>query len=166
MKKIITLLAVVGMLSLQSCTTTTDSNYVDNDTIAEVFEVTTSFNSTNNYSKIVALNPPIYTSDVVLVYRLAGVYQGQDVWKLLPETHYFSDGTMDFGYDFDFTINDVNIFMVGNDLLSVTDQYRLNQVLRIVIVPGSFATSINKNNYESVISVLNINESQIQKINF
>src|SRR3970282_2430884 len=156
MKKIITLLAVVGMLSLQSCTTTTDSNYVDNDTISEVFEVTTSFNSTNNYSKVVALNPPIYTSDVVLVYRLAGVYQGQDVWKLLPETHYFSDGTMDFGYDFDFTINDVNIFMVGNDLLSVTDQYRLNQVLRIVIVPGSFATSINKNNYESVISVLNI----------
>jgi hypothetical protein len=166
MKKIITLLAVVGMLSLQSCTTTTDSNYVDNDTISEVFEVTTSFNSTNNYSKVVALNPPIYTSDVVLVYRLAGVYQGQDVWKLLPETHYFSDGTMDFGYDFDFTINDVNIFMAGNDLLTVTDQYRLNQVLRIVIVPGRFASSINKNNYESVISVLNINESQIQKINF
>jgi hypothetical protein len=166
MKKIIILLAVVGMFSLQSCTTTTDSNYVDNDTIAEVFEVTTSFNSTNNYSKIVALNPSIYTSDVVLVYRLAGVYQGQDVWKLLPETHYFDDGTMDFGYDFDFTINDVNIFMVGNDLLTVTDQYRLNQVLRIVIVPGRFATSINKNNYGAVISTLNINEDQIQKINF
>jgi hypothetical protein len=161
MKKIITLLAVVGMFSLQGCTTTTDT-----DTIAEVFEVTTSFNSTNNYSKIVALNPPIYTSDVVLVYRLAGVYQGQDVWKLLPETHYFNDGTMDFGYDYDFTINDVNIFMVGNDLLTVTDQYRLNQVLRIVIVPGSFATSINKNNYAAVISALNINENQIQKINF
>lgn len=161
MKKIITLLAVVGMFSLQGCTTTTDT-----DTIAEVFEVTTSFNSTNNYSKIVALNPPIYTSDVVLVYRLAGVYQGQDVWKLLPETHYFNDGTMDFGYDYDFTINDVNIFMVGNDLLTVTDQYRLNQVLRIVIVPGSFAASINKNNYAAVISALNINENQIQKINF
>lgn len=166
MKKIITLLAVVGMFSLQSCTTTTDSNYVDNDTISEVFEVTTSFNSTNNYSKVVAFNPPIYTSDVVLVYRLAGIYQGQDVWKLLPETHYFNDGTMDFGYDYDFTINDVNIFMVGNDLLTVTDQYRLNQVLRIVIVPGRFASSINKNNYESVISTLKINESQIQKINF
>jgi hypothetical protein len=166
MKKIITLLALVGMFSLQSCTTTTDSNYIDNDTISEVFEVTTSFNSTNNYSKIVTLNPPIYTSDVVLVYRLAGVYQGQDLWKLMPETHYFNDGTMDFGYDFDFTINDVNIFMVGNDLLTVTDAYRLNQVLRIVIVPGRFASSINKNNYESVISVLNINENQIQKINF
>lgn len=166
MKKIITLLAVVGMFSLQSCTTTTDSNYVDNDTISEVFEVTTSFNSTNEYSKIVPLNPPIFTSDVVLVYRLAGVFQGQDVWKLLPETRYFSDGTMDFGYDYDFTVNDVNIFMVGNDLLSVTNDFRLNQVLRIVIVPGRFVSSINKNNYESVISTLKINENQIQKINF
>jgi hypothetical protein len=165
MKKIITLLAIVGMLSLQSCTTTTDSN-VDNDTISEVFEVTTSFNSTNNYSKIVALNPPIFKSDVVLVYRLAGVNQGQDIWKLLPETHFFNDGTMDFGYDFDFTINDVNIFMVGNELLSVTDNYRLNQVLRIVIVPGSFATSFDTSNYGAVISALNIKENQIQKINF
>lgn len=166
MKKIITLLALVGMLSLQSCTTTTDTNYVDNDTISEVFEVTTSFNSTNNYSKIVPLNPPIFTSDVILVYRLAGVFNGQDVWKLMPETRYFADGTMDFGYDFDFTINDVNIFMVGNDLLSVTNDYRLNQVLRIVIVPGRFASSINKNNYAAVISALNINESKIKKINF
>lgn len=166
MKKIITLLAVVGMFSLQSCTTTTDTNYVDNDTISEVFEVTTSFNSTNNFSKIVPLNPPIYTSDVVLVYRLTRVFQGQDVWKLLPETKYFNDGTMDFGYDYDFTINDVNIFMVGNDLISVANEYRLNQVLRIVIVPGRFVSSINKNNYESVISTLKINENQIQKINF
>ena len=166
MKKIITLLAVVGMFSLQSCTTTTDSNYVDNDTISEVFEVTTSFNSTNNYSKIVPLNPPIYTSDVILVYRLAGIYQGQDVWKLLPETRYFNDGTMDFGYDFDFTINDVNIFMVGNDLLTVTDEYRVNQVLRIVIVPGRFANTLKSTNYAAVISALNINENQIQKINF
>ena len=166
MKKIIALLAVVGMFSLQSCTTTNDANYVDNDTISEVFEVTTSFNSTNNYSKIVPLNPPIFTSDVVLVYRLSGVYQGQDVWKLIPETRFFADGTMDFGYDYDFTINDVNIFMVGNDLLTVTDEYRLNQVLRIVIVPGRFAAAINKNNYAAVISTLNIDESQIKKINF
>ena len=165
MKKIITLLAVIGMFSLQGCTTTTDSNNVDNDTISEVFEVTASFNSVNNYSKVVTLNPPIFTSDVILVYRLAGIYQGKDVWKLLPETRFFSDGTMDFGYDFDFTINDVNIFMVGNDLLTVTNDFRLNQVLRIVIVPARFANTLKSTNYFSVISALKINENQIQKIN-
>ncbi|MDD5151572.1 MAG: hypothetical protein PHC28_14035 [Flavobacterium sp.] len=166
MKKIITLLAVVGMFSFQSCTVTDNGPIVDTNTISEVFEVTTSFNSTNNYSKLVTFNPSIYSSDVVLVYRLSGMYQGQDLWKLLPETHYFSDGTLDFGYDFDFTKNDVNIYMVGNDLQSVSTDFRVNQVLRVVIVPASFAASFNTNNYAAVISALNINENQIQKINF
>lgn len=166
MKKIITLLAVVGMFSFQSCTTTTDTNYVDNDTISEVFEVTTSFNTGNDFSKVVTFNPSLYSSDVVLVYRLSGIYQGQDLWKLLPETYYFTDGTMNFGYNFDFRNNDVNIYMVGNSLQTVADQYRINQVLRIVIVPGRFVSLINKNNYEAVISTLNINENKIQKINF
>ena len=166
MKKIITFLAIVGIFSLQSCTVTDNTPIVDNDTISEVFEVTTSFNSTNNYSKLVALNPSIYSSDVVLVYRLSGTYQGHDVWKLLPETHYFNDGTLDFGYDFDFTQNDVNIYLVGSNLQTVSDQYRVNQVLRIVIVPAGFAASINKNSYPEVIAALNINESKIQKIDF
>ena len=166
MKKIITILAVVGIFSFQSCTVTEDRPIVDNDTISEVFEVTTSFNSNNNYAKLVSFNPSIYTSDVVLVYRLSGVIQGQDLWKLLPETHYFSNGTLDFGYDFDFTKNDVNIYMIGNDLQTVSTDFRVNQVLRIVIVPASFANSFDTNNYAAVISALNINESQIQKINF
>ena len=166
MKKIITLLAVFGILSFQSCTVNDNTPIVDNDTISEVFEVTTSFNSTNNYSKLVSLSPAIYASDVVLVYRLSGISQGNDVWKLLPETRYFPDGTLDFGYNFDFTKNDVNIYMVGNNLQTVSTDFRLNQVLRIVIVPGSFSASINKNNYAEVMSVLKINESQVQTVNF
>lgn len=166
MKKIITLLAVFGIISFQSCTVNDNAPIEDNDTISEVFEVTTSFNSSNNYSKIVTFNPIIYSSDVVLVYRLSGVYQGNDVWKLLPETHYFNDGTLDFGYNFDFTKRDVNIYMVGNDLQSVPVDFRLNQVLRIVIVPGSFSAALNKNNYNEVMTVLKINESQVQTVNF
>jgi hypothetical protein len=166
MKKIFTFLAVVGMFSIQSCTVTDSVPIGGTNPISEVFEVTTSFNSTNNYSKLVTFNPPIYSSDVVLVYRLSGIYQGQDLWKLLPETHYFSDGTLYFSYDFDFTKNDVNIYMLGNDLQTVSTDFRVNQVLRIVIVPASFAASFNTNNYAAVISALNINENQIQKINF
>ena len=164
MKKILTLLAIAGLFSLQSCDDNDNRTFVDNDTISEVFEVTTSFNSTNNYSKLVALNPPIFSSDVVLVYRLSGVNQCNDVWKLLPETHYFSGGGLNFGYDYDYTTTDVNIFMIGNDLQGVSTDFRLNQVLRIVIVPADFATSIDKNNFEAVMSVLKLNESKIQKI--
>ncbi|MBP6182681.1 hypothetical protein [Flavobacterium sp.] len=163
MKKIFTILAIVGLFSLQSCTVN-DGPIVDNDTISEVFEVTTSFNSTNSYSKLVTLNPSIFSSDVVLVYRLSGSTPQGDVWKLLPETHYFSDGTLDFGYDYDYTSTDINVYMIGNNLQTVSTDFRLNQVLRIVIVPAGYATSINKNSYEAVMSTLKLNESQIQKI--
>ncbi|MFV8327871.1 hypothetical protein [Flavobacterium sp. ZS1P14] len=163
MKKIITLLAIVGLFSLQSCTVN-DGPIVE-DTTSQVFEVNASFTSTNDYSKLITFNYPIYTSDVVLVYRLAGITsQGSDIWKLLPETHYFSDGTLDFGYDQDYTTRDVNVFMIGSNLQSVSTDFRLNQVIRVVIVPAGYATSINKNSFEAVMSTLKLNESQIQKI--
>ena len=105
-------------------------------------------------------------ADTVLAYRLTGITpQGADIWKLLPETHYFNDGTLDFGYHFNYTNYDVEIYMIGNNLQTVSDQYRYNQVIRIVIVPASFATTIDKNNLESVMSTLKMNDTQIQKIN-
>lgn len=167
MKKIITLFAVIGILSFQSCTTTTDSNYVDNDTISTVFETNAvGFTPTNNY--IVRYNFPgtIYTSDMVLVYRLAGAVNGNDLWEFLPETYYFADGTRDFSYNFNFTVAYVDIYLNGNDLISVPSGNRLNQIFRIVVVPASFATSLKSTDYNTVISALNIKENQIQKINF
>jgi hypothetical protein len=168
MRKISTLFAVIGMILISSCEGPQGPPGFDGQDglIAEVFEVTTSFNSANNFSKVVVLTPTIFASDVVLVYRLVNVFQGQDVWKLLPDTYYFNDGTRDFSYDFDFTISDVNIYMVGNNLETVADQFRLNQVLRIVIVPGSFSAAINKNSYADVMAALNMKESQVQNINF
>ena len=166
MKKIIALLAIAGLLTLQACTTSGSFEIEPIPiTNSEVFEVTTSFTSNNNYSKLVTFNPRIYSSDTVLVYRLTGSSGGADVWKLLPETKYFADGTMDFGYDFDYTNYDVRIYMVGSNLQTVSDQYRFNQVLRIVIVPASYGTSIDKNNIDAVMSTLKLNETQIQKIN-
>lgn len=167
MKKIITLFAVIGMFSLQGCTTTTDTNYIDNDTISTVFETNeVSFTPTNNY--IIRYNFPgtIYASDMVLVYRLAGTVNGNDLWEFLPETYYFDDGTRDFSYNFNFTRAYVDIYLNGNDLISVPSGNRLNQIFRIVIVPASFATSLKSTNYIAVMNALNIKENQIQKINF
>lgn len=166
MKKIITFLAIAGLFTLQSCTT---SGSFEIDPLpmstSEVFEVTTSFNSSNNYSKMINLNPRIYSSDVVLVYRLAGITpQGADIWKLLPETHYFADGTLDFGYDFDYTTTDVSVYMVGSNLGTVSTDYRVNQVLRIVITPAGFSKSVDKNNINAVLSALKVENSEIKKI--
>ena len=103
---------------------------------------------------------------MVLVYRLTGTVNGNDLWEFLPETHYFADGTRDFSYNFDFTRNDVQIYLEGNNLLTLDASYRLNQIFRIVVVPGSFASSLKTTNYPAVMAALHINESQIQTINF
>ena len=165
MKKIMALLAVVGLFSLQGCTTT--DNSVDNDTIAEVFETNSvSFTPANNY--IVRYNFPgaNYPDDMVLVYRLTGTVNGNDLWEFLPETYYFTDGTRDFSYNFNFSKVYVDIYLNSENLSSVPSGNRLNQIFRIVVVPANLVQGVDKNNYPAVISALKINESQIQKINF
>jgi hypothetical protein len=169
MKKIITLLAVIGMFGFQGCTGPEGPPGIpgqdgQDGLLGGVIEITNvSFTSANNFS-IVKNFTPIFDSDMVLVYRLSGVSNGVDIWSLVPETHYFPDGTLDFNYDFEFTKSSVNIFMVGNNLVTVSDEFRIGQVFRIVIIPADFINSIDKNNYNAVIGALNIDESQIQKI--
>jgi hypothetical protein len=103
---------------------------------------------------------------MVLVYRLSGSFQGEDIWKLLPETYYFDDGTLDLRYDFDFTRFDAELHLEGFDLAGVSNGYKLNQIFRVVVVPGYFGknSKMNFNDYKAVIKVLNINESKLIKI--
>ena len=169
MKKITLILAFIGMITLQSCTVNEDNvNGIDNDTIGEVFEYTNVNFLPNSYTVVLNYPHTIYSSDMVLVYRLSGVVSGTDVWKLMPETYYFSDGTLDFGYDFDFTQYDVNLFMHGFDLAGVSSNYRTNQVFRIVIVPGYFgkhAPSKDKSAYQDYEHVVaTFGKPTVQKI--
>ena len=168
MKKIITLLAVIGMFSFQSCTTNTD-----NDTISEVFELN-NFNFYNDpndvpdqgYTIYQKLTPKIYASDVVLIYRLSdAIDSNTPVWQLIPRTIYLANNR-ELDYDFDFSQEDFTIYVRGNYDLSLTPQYLNDETFRIVIVPGSFSASIDKNNYPAVMAALKINENQVQKINF
>ena len=164
MKKIMILLAVLGMFIFQGCTGPEGPQgpQGNDGVIGEVIEITgVSFTTENNFS-IVKTFAPIYDSDMILVYRLSGVSNKVDMWSLVPETHYFPDGTRNFNYDFEFTKSSVNIFMGGSNLGTVSTDYRLNQVFRIVTVPANFA--VDKNNYNAVMSTLKISESQIQKI--
>ncbi|MGV1013168.1 MAG: hypothetical protein ACOYBS_12050 [Flavobacterium sp.] len=170
MKKFTLLFAIIGMLTFQSCTVndTTPINTTDNDTISEVWEFTRSFNTTNNFSNLITFPHTIYASDMVLVYRLSAVTGGTDVWKLLPETYYFNNGTLDFRYDFDFTQYDASIFMEGFDLAGVSAAYRTNQVFRIVVIPGYFGNkntnNVDFNDYNAVLSAYHIDPSKVLKI--
>jgi hypothetical protein len=165
MKKIFSLFAIVGLLVFSGCSD--DDNDVDYDTISGVFDVTNvSFTSENDYSKSVD-NPSTFSSDVILVYRSAGVEtNGNRIWKLLPETYFTDDRGLDFTYTFQFSNDYIDIFMDGFDLDGVNASFRLNQVFRIVIVPGSMLSkNANKpdySDYNAVIKKYNINDKNVK----
>lgn len=167
MKKITLVLAFIGMITLQSCTVNEDTgNGIDNDTIGEVFEYSNVNFLPNSYTVVLNYPHTIFSSDMVLVYRLSDVFQGEDVWKLLPETYYFNDGTLDFRYDYNFTRFDAEVYMEGFDLAGISPAFRLNQVLRVVVIPAAFGKNgnIDYNDYNSVINAYNIDESKIIKM--
>ena len=162
MKKIILLVTLVGTFAFQGCTVREETQII---VIPEVFEVTASFSAANNFERLVTLNPPIYSADMVLVYRLFDVVGGQDVWRSLPQTVYLTQGELD--YNFDFTRNDINIFLDSNfDLITLSDTWAQNQTFRVVIIPGYFSNKSNKavdfNDYNAVIKAFNINENKVK----
>jgi hypothetical protein len=173
MKKFSLIFAFIGMILIQSCTindSTPQTSPVDNDTIADVFEVTRSFTSTNNYSTLFTFPRAIYSSDMVLVYHLYDVTtNGTDIWRQMPQTYYLTNnGQLD--YNFDFTKYDVKIFLDANfNLNTLSTDWSQSQTFRIVVVPGAFAgknaTTIQNLDYNSVIKKYNIDETKIQKLN-
>ena len=168
MKNSTLILAFIGMITLSSCTVNevVERDLVDYDTLSEVFEVTTSFSSNNNFSRLVTFNPPIYSSDMVLVYRLSGYSNGTDYWKLLPETFYFNDGTLDYKFDYNFSIYDVELYMEGFELWNLSTQITNNQTFRLVVVPAGFTnkSAVDYSDYNATIEMLGYKESVIKKL--
>jgi hypothetical protein len=102
---------------------------------------------------------------MVLVYRLSGTFQGEDVWKLLPETYYFDDGTLDLRYDFDFTRFDSEVHLEGFDLANVSNAYKLDQILRVVVIPAAFGKKgVDFKDYKAVVKAFHIDENKIKTI--
>ena len=170
MKKIITLFAVIGMLSLQSCTGPEGPPGQDART-PQAFEIETnfSFNSVDGYiisdSFAKYLGGDLFQDESVLVYRLEGINSsGSDIWQLIPTTVFFLNGDS-ITYDYNFSKQAFTIF-VGGDNVAGKPTYINNQVFRIVIIPADFGLAVNKSNYLEVMKAVKINESQIQKINF
>ena len=168
MKRIILLLAIVGTFAFQGCSGPEGPQGATGFSAeAEVFEVAASFSASNNFAKLVTLNPAILNSDMVLVYRLFDVVNGADVWRSLPQTVYLPQGELD--YNFDFTKYDINIFLDSNfDLTTLSASWAQNQVFRVVIIPGYLTNrnskAIDFNDYNAVVKAFNIHENQIKTL--
>lgn len=171
MKKVALFLAFIGMLTLQGCTIH-DQVPVYNTTVAynDVLEVTTSFSASNNFSRLVTINPAIYSSDVVLVYHLYQVTSsGTDVWRLMPQTYYLDNAGSQVSYNFDFTRYDVSIFMNANiDMTMLTSEWTQNQTFRIVILPGTFngksSNTVDFKDYNATLKAYHIDPTNVKKI--
>jgi hypothetical protein len=169
MKKIITFLLVITAIGFQSCTGPAGPpgapglNGVNVE--AEVFEVTRSFGPQGNFESLIPLNPPIFASDVVLVYILWDVDNGTPIWRLMPQTVQLDEG--DLIYNYDFTRFDVNLFLSSADfpLTILGPQWTNNQTFRIVLVPGYFASArVNYQDYENTMSILGLTEADVKPI--
>lgn len=171
MKKIITLLAIIGVFSLQGCTTEENVVYDDNDTIPEAFEIQNvdlarvadnEYSISNTFQN--ELGGSLYDDETVLVYRLTDLINSTTpVWQLIPRTIYFSNGD-ELDYDYDFSKIDFIITARGNYNLLNRLSYIDNQTFRIVIIPSNLLAGIDVNNYQEVMNTLKLKETQVQKI--
>jgi len=167
MKKIFLLLAVVGLTTFTSCEG--DQGPPGVTVEAQVWELTNVDFLPNSFAILYTYPQQILPSDHVLVYRLsASTNSGADVWQLMPQYYYLPDGTLDFSYNYDFTAVDVNIFIEGNDLVTLNDQFTQNQIFRIVVVPGYFAKGtanpLDYKDYNAVVTSLGIQDKPVMKV--
>jgi hypothetical protein len=147
MKKISSIILLFASVFILSCEGPMGPPGQDGDSlIGTIFEMEGDFKASNNYELFFDFpqNFEIYETDVVLVYILweVATVNGKktDVWRLLPQTVILDDGVLQ--YNFDYTVNDVKIFLEGNtnfnNLLPAETQ---DQVFRIAVLPADFVAA-------------------------
>ncbi len=161
MKKLIIFGLLLSTGLFQSCTVNENPQPINNEFLAEVFEVNADFTTANSFRNYYNLNPVIFDSDVLLVYEFVGLDKnGADIWKPLPQIYTSENGIHQ--YNFDFTKVDFSIFLDANfDRLRLNNSWRLGKTFRVVIVPGKFANIVDKNNLQNVMNTLKLNESSV-----
>lgn len=118
--------------------------------VANAFEIEVDFNAGNGYRILEDYGFEVFPFDVTLVYILWDQDNGTDIWRLLPQIVEFNEGQLQ--YNFDFTQNDVSIFLDGTinfDILG--DEWTQNQVFRVVVIPADNVGLVNVNNLDEVM---------------
>lgn len=167
MKKIFLLLAFVGITALTGCEGPEGPAGAPGPE-AEVFELLNVdfVPDAGGYSIYRTLNPNIYDSDNILIYRLSGTIDPQTpIWQLIPRTLFLPEG--EFDYDYDFSPIDFTIYAGGDYDITQTPQYLNDQTFRIVIIPGYFSNrsaAVDVTDYNAVISAYGIDDSNVKQL--
>lgn len=127
--------------------------------VSSAFEIEVDFNLANNYEIIEPYGFEVLEFDVTLVYILWDTADGQDIWRLVPQSVEFIDGTLTYNYDF--TQNDVRLFLDGTtDFSLLTSEWTQNQVFRVVVIP---ADNVDGLDFSDINAVMKAN--QIESFN-
>ncbi|SDG62446.1 hypothetical protein [Psychroflexus sediminis] len=130
--------------------------------IGTILEIEGDFTAENGYSFLYEFPTSevvVFESDVVQVYLLEEVINDNgdfvDVWTPLPNSFFFSDASQ-LVYNYNHTFFDVNLFLDGNvDFKTVSNDFLLNQVFRIAIIPAAFAEkNPNLTSYEALMQAM------------
>jgi len=127
--------------------------------IGKMFETTVSFNSGDEYKVFVDIPSQIevYPSDIIVAYILVGDFEGKDIWEPLPQTLFFDDGTLLYGYNY--TLADVSFFLDGTVNLDFLDSsFKQNIVFRVAVLPADQVQGLDLNNMDNVLNALNTKE--------
>jgi len=123
--------------------------------VSSAFEIQVNFNQANNYEIIEAYGFEVYPFDVTLVYILWETLDGQEIWRLIPQSVEFPDGLLI--YNFDFTQDDVRLFLDGTiDFNLLNTEWTENQVFRVVVVPAENVDGVNISNINAVMKANHI----------
>lgn len=132
--------------------------------IGAVFEAQIDFNKGNEYFDFVDIpnSIDVFDSDVIVAYILTAVDGGTDIWEPLPQTLFFGNDILLYGYDY--TTSDVRFFLDGTVNFDNLDPVFTNGVIfRVAVIPADFASTIDINKIEDVMSAMKI--EQVKRIN-
>lgn len=123
--------------------------------LGQMFEVTATFNSSNDYQEFFDIPSEIdvYDTDIIVAYILVGEFEGRDIWEPLPQTLFFEDETLLYGYNY--TLADVSFFLDGTVFFGDLPQdFLQNIIFRVAVLPADQIQGLDLNNMDNVLNAL------------
>lgn len=134
--------------------------------LGQIFEVTVDFESNQDYSTFVDIPQSIevFDTDIIMTYILTEVVDGTDVWEPLPQTLFFGDDILLYGYNF--TVSDVELFLDGTvNFDNLTSEFTDNVTFRIAILPADAVAEMDLNTLSLEDLMGSMDKQEIIKIN-
>ncbi|MFK7833795.1 MAG: collagen-like protein [Winogradskyella sp.] len=130
--------------------------------IGSAFEIVIDFNADNNFEFFEPYGFEVFPSDVTLVYIEWDLDNGESIWRLLPQTVYFDNGSV-LVYNFDFTQQDVRFFLDGTANFNTLDPvWTQSQAFRVVVLPADNVDGIDITDYNAVSNANNLETFDIR----